>query len=103
MKTKSSSPNLNIRDLVTQHFNWLSDVGWTNKSPLEELALVASEVGEAVNECRGETPTDHLPSELADIVLRVAGLAGKLDIDLEQAIVDKMALNIQRGTRGRLK
>jgi NTP pyrophosphatase (non-canonical NTP hydrolase) len=92
-----------IKQLSAQHFDWVEKMGWHNKTPLEALALVASEVGEAVNECRGEKPTDAFGEELADIVLRVMDLAYWQGVDLEQEIVNKIAKNELRGNRGRLK
>jgi len=76
-------------------------MGWHNKTVLESLALIASEVGEAINECRGEAPTPNFQTELADIILRVADLAEWQGIDIAQAICDKMRINEERGTRGR--
>jgi len=72
-------------------------------TPLEKLALITSEVGEAVNECRGEKPTELLGSELADIILRVLGLAGSLNIDMETEIANKMKINVERGAEYRIK
>lgn len=66
---------MNINDICTQHYDWVERMGWHNKTVLEALALVASEVGEAINECRGEAPTEAFGEELADIILRVADLA----------------------------
>ena len=76
-------------------------MGWHNKTVLEALALIGSEVGEAVNECRGEKPTDEFGTELADIILRTVDLAHWQGIDLAKVISDKMAVNEERGTRGR--
>jgi NTP pyrophosphatase (non-canonical NTP hydrolase) len=92
---------MQINDMAKRHFKWVESMGWHNKSVLECLALIASEVGEAVNECRGETPTSELSTELADIILRVADLAISQGIDIEKVIETKMELNEQRGTRGR--
>ena len=75
-----------------------------------KLALIHSEVSEALecvrdghyeayeSETRPGKP-EGLPSELADIVIRVADLAGALGIDLESAIVTKMAYNATRQHR----
>ena len=65
--------------------------------------LVVSEVGEAANECRGSVPTDAFGDELADIILRVLDIAAEHNIDIEDCIAAKMALNELRGTRGRAK
>lgn len=92
---------MNISDMCKAQFDWVESVGWHNKTVLEALALIGSEVGEAVNECRGETPTENFGEELADIVLRVADLAEWQGIDLQKKILGKMAINAVRGTRGR--
>lgn len=90
-----------INALAAKQYDWVERMGWHNKTVLEALALIASEVGEAVNECRGEEPSEMLGEELADIILRVLDLAQWQGIDLEQEIAKKMAINEVRGTRGR--
>ena len=92
---------MDINEIAARQYEWVERMGWHNKTVLEALALVASEVGEAVNECRGENPSPKLGTELADIVLRVADLAHWQGIDLAAAIAAKMADNEARGTRGR--
>lgn len=92
---------MDIKTLCAKQYDWVERMGWHNKTVLEALALIASEVGEAVNECRGEGPTDHFGEELADIILRIADLAQWQNIDLQDEILKKMAINEQRGTRGR--
>lgn len=78
-------------------------MGWHNKTTLESIALIASEVGEATNECRGETPTEKFGAELADIILRTVDLAQSEGIDIEYEVLAKMQVNNERGTRGRIK
>ena len=94
---------MQLNDIAQIHFDWVEDMGWHNKTPLEALALIASEVGEAVNECRHETPSEHFGEELADIVLRVVDLAHWQGINIEEKILAKIDKNKQRGNRGRLK
>lgn len=94
---------MSLNKIAQEHYLWVEKMGWHNKTPLEALALVASEVGEAINECRGETPTEHFGEELADIVLRVLDLAVWQKVDIEKAIRDKIEKNKLRGNRGRLK
>lgn len=94
---------MKINELAKKNYDWVERMGWHNKTTLEALALVASEVGEAINECRGEKPTDNFAEELADIVLRVLDIAHWQGIDIELELLNKMKKNEQRGTRGRLK
>lgn len=94
---------MNINDLAAKQHDWVERMGWHNKTVLESLALIGSEVGEAVNECRGENPTGEFGAELADIILRTIDLAHEEGIDLATTIQAKMELNEKRGTRGRLK
>lgn len=94
---------MKLNEIAAIHYQWVDEMGWHNKTPLEALALVASEVGEAVNECRGEQPTEHFGEELADIVLRVIDLAHWQGVDINAAIIAKIAKNKARGNRGRLK
>ena len=90
--------------MAKRNYDWVEKMGWhNNKSVLEALALISSEVGEAVNECRGEQPTAAFGEELADIVLRVMDLAHWQGVDLEKELLAKMDKNEQRGSRGRLK
>lgn len=95
--------DMNINKLAEQNYDWVERMGWHNKTTLEALALVASEVGEAINECRAEKPTAEFPEELADIVLRVLDIAHWQGIDMEKELKAKMLKNEQRGTRGRMK
>lgn len=68
----------------------------------EKIALINSEVSEALEGLRKDKADEHLPHrksvevELADAVIRIADLAGALNLDLGGAIVEKMAYNAQR-------
>lgn len=95
---------MQLNEMVTQHYEWVEEMGWhKNKTVLEALALISSEIGEAVNECRGEAPTPEFAEELADIVLRVMDLSHWQGINLEDELIKKIKKNKQRGSRGRLK
>jgi NTP pyrophosphatase (non-canonical NTP hydrolase) len=71
------------------------------------LALITTEVAEAIEEARGgrfrerseDGKPEGLPAELADVVIRCFDLAGGLGIDLAGAIERKAAYNATRPTR----
>lgn len=84
--------------------------GWWNDSKPEidkyiigtKLALVHSEVSEATEGFRKGIMDDHLPTrpmvevELADAFIRIFDLAGKLNLDLGGAVIEKLAYNMKR-------
>lgn len=67
-----------------------------------KLALIHSEVSEAFEGLRKGLQDAHLPHrtmlevELADVVIRVADLAGALRLDLGGAIAEKLEYNSKR-------
>jgi NTP pyrophosphatase (non-canonical NTP hydrolase) len=68
----------------------------------EKLALIHSEVSEAMEGSRKNLQDDKLPHrpmievELADAIIRIGDLAGALGLDLGGAIAEKMAFNAVR-------
>lgn len=68
----------------------------------EMIALIHSEVSEALEGYRKNKQDDHLPDrksvevELADTLIRIGDLAGYLKLDLGSAILEKVAYNAQR-------
>ena len=88
-----------INDLVDDCHEIARDHGfWDDRDPsnplhiLAALMLVTTEVAEAAEAVR-QPKFGNLEEELADIVIRVFDLAGVLQFNLEQAIVDKMEKN----------
>lgn len=61
----------------------------------EKLMLIVSEVSEALEALRHEDQKEF-NEEMADIMIRVADLCGKLKIDLNYEIVKKMEKNASR-------
>lgn len=81
--------------------------GWWDQAdnPLivaTNIALIHSEVSEAMEGDRRGLMDDHLPQhtmlacELGDVFIRLADLAGYLKIDLGRVIADKLAYNAKR-------
>jgi len=85
------------------------EAGWWDGVDLEafgvvptKLCLIHSEISEAMEGHRKGLADDKLPHrsmievELADAVIRIADLAGALDLDLGGAIAEKLAFNQRR-------
>lgn len=90
------SYTVDLNDLAHRQGQWLKEMGWwKNKTILESLMLVVSECGEAANEVRGAKPTEEFETELADIILRVLGIAEENGINIQQAVLNKMNRNME--------
>lgn len=98
------------------------DKGWRDGTPpcgvgsrlkaqwaAAQLALIHSEVSEALEDVRADNfapstnsqtgKPEGLPSELADIVIRVLDLADILGIDMTRALEEKHSYNLGRAHR----
>jgi NTP pyrophosphatase (non-canonical NTP hydrolase) len=101
-----------IKDICERAHNTAVVKGWYEgeHNVFEKMALIHSEVSEAVEEARVYTMThiylrdtdgkpEGVPIELADAVIRICDLAQHHDIDLGAAIEQKMAFNSTRPHR----
>ena len=99
---------MTINELVDKSHTSAREKGfWGDPpTPLESMALVTSEISEAVEELRKVDPVwswvprsgkpEGVDIELADAVIRIADFCGFHGIDLEFAIQAKMAYNKDR-------
>ena len=107
---------MHIADLCRESQSIAVAHGW-RESPRtfgDEIALMHSELSEALEEFRAGHPVDQVrheqaadrtfkpegvPAELADVVIRVCEAAAHYGIDLEEAINVKLAYNRTRSYR----
>lgn len=61
----------------------------------DALALCHSELSEALDAYR-DNDKKHFATELADAIIRILHIAGDLDMDLTEAINEKMKINQSR-------
>jgi len=109
---------MDITELVELCHQAAVEKGWwddNNKTLPEQIALMHSELSEALEEYRlGHSPTEiyrvvtdgvasekpeGIPIELADLLIRIFDTAGHYGINLEDAIVKKMLYNQTRPHR----
>lgn len=117
-----------IEDMQKEVFSFMRDKGWLDgsRSVGDEMALLHSEVSEALEEFRAgrmvtrfryDTGTGYVytdapwsdeqvlgkpvgfPSEIADVLIRLLDVAGRHNIDLVEEFRRKMAYNRTRSHR----
>jgi len=119
---KPKCGEITIAELCRESFRTAHDSGWwgteTGAEPMTSplgtcdagarIALMHSELSEALEALRvGDTKPrsgdggkpEGLPSELADVLIRIGDFCGRHGIDLEAAVLAKLAYNKTRPRR----
>ena len=102
---------VNLNEIVNECHGRAKAAGWytdlktgqpLDRNVPEMLALIHSEVSEALEGHRKKLNDSHLPNrksievELADALIRIVDLAGYLNLDLGGAYAEKVRYNAQR-------
>jgi len=98
MRSKSKQ---SINDLVKKCNHIAKSKGWweDERNDGELIALMHSELSEALEAMRNHGKKEELAEELADCCIRIFDYCGARNIDLEKALVKKMEYNKGRPYR----
>lgn len=101
-----------FKDLCDSAHATAREKGWYDppKTFGEEMALVHSEVSEALEcyrksgdpaltHCSAGGKPEGVPSELADVLIRVFDICARYGIDIGKAVIEKMVFNEHRPYR----
>lgn len=93
-----------LNTLQSMIYDWNATQGfWLSDNTGEKIALMHSELSEALEADRkGITSDDKIPAytgleaELADTVIRILDFAGRHNLRLGEAVIEKLAFNTSR-------
>ena len=92
----------NLCYILSRNAGWHTSEQLGPQEVAVKIALIHSELSEALEGVRKNKADDHLPNrsalevELADAVIRIADLAGAMKLDLGGAIIEKLVYNQKR-------
>ena len=90
-----------MKDFIAVCHKIAKEKGWWDKerSDGELIALMHSELSEALEAMRNHGTKDEIAEELADCCIRIFDYCGEKEIDLEDALTKKIEVNKNRPYR----